>query len=189
MPLGLSLSEGLGFSALSWEESRGCMHGIVLLLHRHRKSSRGTPRLRPAPGMLHGALRLALPQQLASSSFVSFPKAASLDGVGTNNPATATGGFSVCLKRHALTKAASVFWLFSGGWQVRYPPFEATSKNSWLLSSRRRAHFLLDSGTAGFLKPNVRAKRATTAGRQARAGENVPRTARPGLVACRWRSA
>ena len=37
--------------------------------------------------------------------------------------------------------------------------------------------------------PNVRAKRATTAGRQARAGENVPRTARPGLVACRWRSA
>ena len=37
--------------------------------------------------------------------------------------------------------------------------------------------------------PNVRAKRATTAGRQARAGENVPRTAGPGLVACRWRSA
>ena len=37
--------------------------------------------------------------------------------------------------------------------------------------------------------PNVRAKRATTVGRQARAGENVPRTARPGLVACRWRSA
>ena len=37
--------------------------------------------------------------------------------------------------------------------------------------------------------PNVRAERATTAGRQARAGENVPRTARPGLVACRWRSA
>jgi hypothetical protein len=36
---------------------------------------------------------------------------------------------------------------------------------------------------------NVRAKRATAAGRQARAGENVPRTARPGLVACRWRSA
>ena len=37
--------------------------------------------------------------------------------------------------------------------------------------------------------PNVRAKRARTAGRQAWAGENVPRTARPGLVACRWRSA
>ena len=38
-------------------------------------------------------------------------------------------------------------------------------------------------------RPNVRAKRATAVGRQARAGENVPRTARPGLVACRWRSA
>jgi len=37
--------------------------------------------------------------------------------------------------------------------------------------------------------PNVRVKRATAAGRQARAGENVPRTACPGLVACRWRSA
>ena len=36
--------------------------------------------------------------------------------------------------------------------------------------------------------PNVRANRATTAGRQARAGENVPRTTGPGLVACRWRS-
>ena len=36
---------------------------------------------------------------------------------------------------------------------------------------------------------NVRVKRATTAGRQARAGENVPRTTSPGLVACRWRSA
>ena len=43
--------------------------------------------------------------------------------------------------------------------------------------------------SAPFHMPNVRAKRATTAGRQARAGENVPRTARPGLVACRWRSA
>ena len=37
--------------------------------------------------------------------------------------------------------------------------------------------------------PNVRAKRAPTVGRQARAGENVPRTTGPGLVACRWRSA
>ena len=37
--------------------------------------------------------------------------------------------------------------------------------------------------------PNVRANREPTAGRQARTGENVPRTARPGLVACRWRSA
>ena len=41
----------------------------------------------------------------------------------------------------------------------------------------------------GVKRPNVRAKRATTAGRQARAGENVLRTTGPGLVACRWRSA
>ena len=39
------------------------------------------------------------------------------------------------------------------------------------------------------VRPNVQAKRATTAGRQARAGENVRRTTGPGLVACRWRSA
>ena len=37
--------------------------------------------------------------------------------------------------------------------------------------------------------PNVRVKPAPTAGRQARTGENVPRTARPGLVARRWGSA
>jgi hypothetical protein len=40
-----------------------------------------------------------------------------------------------------------------------------------------------------FQIPNVRAKRATPVGRQARAGENVHRTTSPGLVACRWRSA
>jgi hypothetical protein len=34
--------------------------------------------------------------------------------------------------------------------------------------------------------PNVRANRTPAAGRQARAGENVPCTARPGLVARRW---
>ena len=39
-----------------------------------------------------------------------------------------------------------------------------------------------------FAGPNVGGNRATTAGRQARAGENVPRTTGPGLVACRWRS-
>ena len=42
---------------------------------------------------------------------------------------------------------------------------------------------------SALVRPNVRAKRATTAGRQARATENVHRTCGPGLVACRWRSA
>ena len=38
-------------------------------------------------------------------------------------------------------------------------------------------------------RPNVRAKRATTAGRQGPPAENVHRTCWRALVACRWRSA
>ena len=53
----------------------------------------------------------------------------------------------------------------------------------------RRVEVYLWLPRRGALRPNVRAKRATTAGRQARAGENVPRTTGPGLGACRWRSA
>jgi hypothetical protein len=59
---------------------------------------------------------------------------------------------------------------------------------SWLFSSRRKAHFLLEHCMAVLALPNVRAKRATTAGRQARAVQDKPRR-RAGLVACRWRSA
>jgi hypothetical protein len=44
-------------------------------------------------------------------------------------------------------------------------------------------------GEVQFVLPNVRAKRATAAGRQAQGGENVQRTTDLGLVACRWRSA
>ena len=39
-----------------------------------------------------------------------------------------------------------------------------------------------------FLMSNVRVEAGPTASRQARAGENVPRTTGPGLVACRWAS-
>jgi len=42
---------------------------------------------------------------------------------------------------------------------------------------------------SGIVLPNVRAKRATTAGRQRPGGENVQRTTGRALVACRWRSA
>ena len=42
---------------------------------------------------------------------------------------------------------------------------------------------------SGFVEPNVRAKRATTAGRQGPDWENVPRTPGRALAACRWRSA
>ena len=44
-------------------------------------------------------------------------------------------------------------------------------------------------GRAWPVRPNIRAKRATTAGCQARAGETAPGAARLGLVACRRRSA
>jgi len=37
--------------------------------------------------------------------------------------------------------------------------------------------------------PNVRGKRATTAGRQGPGWDNVPRTPTRALVACRWRFA
>ena len=46
-----------------------------------------------------------------------------------------------------------------------------------------------DTAARKVLGPNVRAKLAPTVGRQARTGENVPRTASPGLVARRWGSA
>jgi hypothetical protein len=42
--------------------------------------------------------------------------------------------------------------------------------------------------TRVIVTPNVRAKRATTAGRQAREVQNMPQRL-AGLVACRWRSA
>jgi hypothetical protein len=67
------------------------------------------------------------------------------------------------------------------------PPKRSELKGNWL--------FLAYRGTANsFLsRPNVRANRAPTVGSQARAGENVPRTAyraprtaSPGLVARRW---
>ena len=52
-----------------------------------------------------------------------------------------------------------------------------------------KALTLLVHRTALFVLPNVRAKRAPAAGRQALGGENVQRTTDQGLVACRWRSA
>ena len=65
----------------------------------------------------------------------------------------------------------------------------ATPRRGCLMLGAARRTSCLRRHRLHFVMPNVRAKRATTAGRQARAGENVPRTACPGLVACRWRSA
>ena len=108
----------------------------------------------------------------------------------------APGGFLVPLNWPALTPAPTEIRLFAlerrsalAGHRL-WSGCEISGLTALLLfSPRRQARFLLRQQTLGILKPNVRAKRATTAGRQARAGENVPRTTRPGLVACRWRSA
>ena len=54
---------------------------------------------------------------------------------------------------------------------------------------RRQEEADVGGGERRLLRPNVRAKRATTAGRQRSGGENVPRTTGRALVACRWRSA
>jgi hypothetical protein len=59
---------------------------------------------------------------------------------------------------------------------------------SWLFSSRRQAHFLLEHQAVVFLKPNVRAKAAPTAGRQGQPAENVHGTCWLALVARRWGS-
>jgi hypothetical protein len=56
---------------------------------------------------------------------------------------------------------------------------------SWLCSSRRQAHFLLRQQTLEILKPNVRANRAATAGRQGPGCENAPCATDRALVACR----
>ena len=63
-----------------------------------------------------------------------------------------------------------------------------------VLLSEARIHVRCDSVEAMMTccisaRPNVRAKRAATAGHQAQGGENVQRTTDLGLVACRWRSA
>ena len=59
---------------------------------------------------------------------------------------------------------------------------------SWLFNSRRKALTLLAYRIKVPSPPNVRGKRATTVGRQAREAENIPGSL-AGLVARRWRSA
>ena len=111
-------------------------------------------------------------------------------------PIAACGGILVRLDWPALTPAPTEIRMFTLARSLTFACHRVVSgceisrlAASWLFSSRRQSHILLESCTAVFLKPNVRAKLAPTVGRQARAGENVPRTARPGLVARRWGSA
>ena len=80
-----------------------------------------------------------------------------------------------------------------------FPDAVQVNERRWLLAAMpRRGCLILGAARRTFCRrrqglhfvmPNVRVKPAPTVGRQARAGENVPRTARPGLVARRWGSA
>ena len=108
-------------------------------------------------------------------------------------PIAACGGILVRLDWPALTPAPTEIRMFTLARSLTFVCHRVVSgceisglAASWVFSSRRQSHFLLESCTAVFLKPNVRAKLAPTAGRAGPVGENVQRTAGPGLVACRW---
>ncbi len=172
----------------------GCIlvRAILLPAPRHSKSSRGTPRLRHHPGTLHGALRLAAQATALVLDLDSFRLGARPgldDSISSRHPSVV----QAVLKRAATCSRR--LWLFGfssflgASGEATAPSWVGGLAVSWLFSSRRQAHFLLEPPLDPVLMPNVRAKRAPTAGRQARAGENVPRTTGPGLVACRWRSA
>jgi hypothetical protein len=136
----------------------------------------------------HGWLTFCCPQR-----FSFFARAISY----ALRPATLSASISTLFNSDQSAAAHFRFWASrrccTHGLRRVIPFDDATTPSgfaaSWLFHPRRQAHFLLAQRHCIFRMPNVRAKRATTAGRQARAGENVQRTAGPGLVACRWRSA
>ena len=168
------------------------MRSILLAASRYGKSSRGTLRLRRTPRCLQGAPRLALRTTNVAEVPGKRGRSTTLADCLLKGPLVAAVGvkFPTCnqslimpeLSRFIAPSAAAL------ACTRRRDAFRGSAR-LWLFSSRRYEHFLLEHSPAAFLMPNVRAKRAATAGRQARAGENVPRTTRPGLVACRWRSA
>jgi len=117
------------------------------------------------------------------------------DWSGLLLPIAASGGFLVSLDWRALTPALTQIRLFTlATWLVSAQHCASSGAkvsglaSSWLFSSRRQAHFLLEQRTWVFLKPNVRAKLAPTVGRAGQVGENVQGTADLARVARRWGS-
>ena len=186
------------------------MRGILLAAQRYGKSSRGTPRLRRAPGTLHGAPRLAS-RTTGATSWCCLPGSAhDLPRRFTVFSVFSEAGMwtlAHCRTFSLLLGATSeVRWVSSHTGSGRTPtlvPSTPTSRceppgcaalsftalPSWLFNSRRQALTLLAHRTTVLLMPNVRAKPAPTVGRQAAATENVHRTCGCGLVARRWGSA
>ena len=186
------------------------MRAILLPAPRRSKSSRGTPRLRHPPRTLHGALRLAALTTARNSwlrlladtgnarvvlTFSSIHPSADVTARSALLlPVAASGGFLACLDWPALTPALTEIRLLLAACRLAFSCHRsALGSNvpidpSWLLDSRRQAHFLLERHTTFCLMPNVRVEAGPTASHQPRAGENVQRTTGPGLVACRWAS-
>ena len=199
VPLALRLSEGLGSGALLNEEM-WARHGFVTLVGNHdRFPLRAEDRDSPC---LEAAARVALDQTkwlLAKAAQLTDLTTAQPQRGSASNPRS--GSSSLCLEVNDARRSWSSFvrrpWhprrvcgaIFRSGAHVSWTTAISGEAASWLFSPRRMALILFAYRQMAIPLPNVRVKRATTAGRQARAGENVPRTARPGLVACRWRSA
>ena len=164
MPLGLSLSEGLG----------SARHG------------EGAERAQTA---------LTCVPRLPTSKRRWTRTATELDQVLLDGVAGAALGPETAPRHHVVFQRSTVWtksFISAYTWPERGDRAVlglAASPRLGLFGSRRQALTLLMSHTACSALPNVRAKRATTAGRQGPVGENVPRTADRALVACRWRSA
>ncbi len=155
-------------------------HCAVRDVSRHVFKRQG--RTRAAPGTAdvlalaarHRATEVRVPRQTSTWTRTSIP------AFRARPPAVANPG--------ALTRSAARCWKSPKPLAVLVSARGMTERT--LRSTPQPERDQASCGELHFgVGPNVRAKRATTAGRQARAGENVPRTARPGLVACRWRSA
>ena len=150
------------------------MGAILRPAARHRKSSRGTPRLRRLSGTLHGALRLAAPTtgldswlrpltDTGRSSCVDLLLHYSRTDTPSRSelvhPVAASGGVLVLLDWLALTPALTEIRLFDR--IVHFVRFVASSQHaapnaicglaaSWLFNPRRQAHFLLEPPHGGF---------------------------------------
>ena len=196
--MGLASSEGLGRTAVSGSDFQAADAATAAsYLRRTYALSCASPWIRGARPRSRSA-QCAMRRMTTSSASLSFSRL----GPRTLPPANANGR-ERCPSRKVFLRATDfasilVASLRCHGYGAGRPtepqgdlylasPSDCGLRSEALTCSVPEARRWLARSLV--VRPNVRAKRATTAGRQARAGENVPRTARPGLVACRWRSA
>ena len=194
--MGLSLSEGLGISSRG---SRARVH-----LHACDSACRSAPlqeqsrySASAAPAKdLHGALRLAAPtaglnswlrrlvdagNARAALTLSSIHPSADMPArTALLHPVAASGGFLASLDWPALTPALTEIRRLLAACRLAFschrsaPGSSVPIDSSWLLDSRRQAHFLLEHHTTFCLMPNVRVKPAPTAWRAGRQAQNGP---------------